>query len=115
MMANSTVLDLRMSHETMNMYMDEAQFDDLKLFISTTVGQAEANLRSELASKSDLKKVEQLLTEGIVRLEEKVDDGFGGVGEAIDNLGAKIDELFDGHEERITKLERTLGIGESAA
>ena len=75
--------------------MNEEQFDDLKQFIASTVSQSETRLEAK-----------------IDRLEATVDDGFAGVGKAIDDLGEDLDKRFDAqqslvedHESRITKLE----------
>jgi len=53
---------------------DDDQLDDLKQFVSATVSQTEARL-----------------TEKIDKLEQKVDDGFAGVGEAIEEIHTQID------------------------
>jgi len=65
--------------------MDENQLDDLKQFITATVSQTETRLVGRLEN-----------------LEQKVDDGFAGIGEAIE----QINEQHAGTERRLTKLEQ---------
>jgi hypothetical protein len=71
--------------------MDENTLNDLKQFIAATVSQATANM----ATKDD-----------IARLEKKVDDGFAGVGDAIEDINKRIDEQYKEVDQRITRLEQ---------
>jgi hypothetical protein len=65
--------------------MKDEQLDDLKQFIEATVSQTEARL-----------------TQKIDALEQKMDDGFAGVGDAIE----EIHKVTGDHEVRITGLEQ---------
>ncbi len=83
--------------------------DDLKQFTEATISQSEARLKDDLASKEELRSLDDKVT----GLEKKMMDGFSGVADAIDALDAHIDERFDKvaeghdhHETRITKLEQ---------
>ncbi len=55
--------------------MNEDHLEDLKQFIEATVSQSEARL-----------------TNRINGLEQKVDDGFAGVGEAMEEMSKHVDE-----------------------
>ncbi len=68
--------------------MNEEQFDDLKQFIVTTVSQTEASIKD----KMDNIQIEML-------------EGFAGVGEAIDALGADIDERGHKQSKRLDNHE----------
>lgn len=65
--------------------MKDDQLDDLKQYIDSRVSQSEV-----------------LLTGKIDKLELKMDDGFGGVGEAIE----AVHEQNTHFDERLTKLEQ---------
>jgi len=80
--------------------MKDEQFDDLKQFIETTVGQSEARLKEELASKNDLRTIEK-------KLSDKMDAGFAGVGVAFEAHDKEIEEQLADHGTRITTLEQT--------
>lgn len=69
--------------------MNDDQLDDLKDFVSTTVLQTEARL-----------------TERIDGLEQKMDDGFAGVGEAIAGINERIDDNYTKLDNRIITLEQ---------
>lgn len=69
------------------LFMDDDQINDLKQFIAATVSQSTALL----ATNDDLK-----------RLEQKIDDGFAGVGEAIEELHKQQSDT----DQRLTKLEQ---------
>jgi hypothetical protein len=65
--------------------MNDEQFDDLKQFIDSRASQTEA-----------------ILGQRIDALEKKVDDGFAGAAEPIDQINNRIDEL----DHRLTRLEQ---------
>lgn len=69
--------------------MDNAQLDDLKQFIETTVSQTEARL-----------------TQRIDAIEKKLDDGFAGIGEAIEAVNQRTDERDAEADEHFTRLEQ---------
>jgi len=69
--------------------MNDDQLSDLKQFITATVSQTEAKLTDRFDA----------LENKVDTLETKVDDGFAGVGEALDDMNT----LFN---ERLTKLEK---------
>lgn len=69
--------------------MDQAQLDDLKQFITATVSQSEARLEERLGGRID-------------RLEQKMDDGFAGIAEAIEQIHDHNAET----DRRLTKLEQ---------
>ena len=79
---------------------DEQRFEDLKRFVANTVSQ------SVTAS-------EERLVKRIDKLEKKMDDGFAGIGESIDNLGDDLDKRFatqnarlDDHQEQLGQLKK---------
>ncbi|MBI3624480.1 hypothetical protein HY218_02485 [Candidatus Saccharibacteria bacterium] len=69
--------------------MNDDQLDDLKQFIASTVSQTGVQLTGE-----------------IKKLEQKVDDGFMGVGEAIEAIHKLIDERDTEVDQRSAKLEQ---------
>jgi len=76
--------------------MNDGQFDDLKQFIETTVGQTEMRLTRRLDGlEGRLDGVEGRL-EGMERrlesLEHKVDDGFAAIGNAVEQIHHRIDQ-----------------------
>jgi hypothetical protein len=84
--------------------MNDDQLDDLKQFIATTVSQTEARLRNDLANKAD-----------IVRIEQKIDDGFTGVGGAISDFNDDIDKRFAVQNARFDEYEDGLKVLEKRA
>jgi hypothetical protein len=68
--------------------MSDDQIDDLKQFIQSSDSQLEERLTKLINNKIDT-------------LEDKMNDGFKGVAEAIENY-------HNDHEVRITKLEETV-------
>lgn len=76
--------------------MNDDQLDDLKQFISATVSQTEQRLGEQIDG------VDQRLD----RLEQEVDNGFAGVGEAIDAIYDSINTHENGTDIRLTKLEQ---------
>jgi hypothetical protein len=80
--------------------MTDDQLTDLKQFILATVSQTEARLESKIDS------VEVRLSTRIDELNDKMDDGFAGVGEAIEQLHQQIEERDDVVEGRLAKLEQ---------
>jgi vacuolar-type H+-ATPase subunit E/Vma4 len=77
--------------------------EDLKQFITSTVSQTEENLRLDLASKDDLKSLETSLKTDIKRVENKIDDGFAGIADTLDNA---IIPVLDDHEVQLKKLKQ---------
>jgi len=67
--------------------MNDQQIDDLKQFIAATVSQTEANLDGKIDS-----------------LRQEMQDGFSGVGEAIEHILTEIDEFETKTDRRSTKL-----------
>lgn len=79
--------------------MNDDQFADLKQFITTTVSQTEIRLVEQID------KVEDRLTS----LEQKIDDGFAAVAEAVDAIHIRLDEhdkADKAFNRRLTKLEQ---------
>ncbi len=79
--------------------MDDAAIEDLKQFIATTI-------RQEISSAFDnpegkVAKIEDKLN----KLDQKVDEGFAGVGEAMSDMAESVDKTLDDHEQRIRALE----------
>ena len=75
--------------------MHNDQLDDLKDFIRTTVGQVDARLG----------EVEERLSGEIQGLRTDMNDGFAGVGEAIEQLHAQQDERDAVVDKRLTALQ----------
>jgi len=67
--------------------MDEDQLADLKQFIAATVSQATADMPTK---------------EDFLHLEQKMDDGFAGIGEAIERINDEHTVI----DQRLTKLEQ---------
>lgn len=97
--------------------MDDEQFDDLKQFIVTTVGQTEARLTERmdgLDGRMDGLDGRMAGLEGRMAglegrmdtLEQKMDDGFAGVGEAIEQIHQRIDAHEADTNTRLTRLEQ---------
>jgi len=76
--------------------MNQELIDDLKQFIAATVSQATANM----ATKDDISNM--ATKDDIARLERKVDDGFAGIGEAIEQIHDQNAET----DRRLTQLEQ---------
>lgn len=68
--------------------MKDEQLDDLKQFIVSQISQSESRLETKLGTK-------------IEESREEMQNGFAGVGEAIE----QIHNITDNHENRLTKLE----------
>ncbi|MBW3569313.1 hypothetical protein KY385_04250 [Candidatus Parcubacteria bacterium] len=68
--------------------MNADQIYDLKQFIDSKVSQTEALLRQDIKALND-----------------KVDEGFAGVGEAIEQINDKTDSRDKKTDLRLTKLE----------
>lgn len=75
--------------------MNEDQLNDLKQFVASTVSQSERRIKDEL--KQEIKSLDQ-----------KMDEGFAGVGEAIEDIYKHTDEQFKVVDTRLTKLEQQL-------
>ena len=93
--------------------MKKAEFDDLKQFIVSVVLQSEhrlANRIDVLETRLDgrvdsLEKKFDRLDKKVETLDKKMDEGFAGIGEAVENLSNIMDFRFKNHEKRILKLE----------
>ena len=77
--------------------MNDQQFDDLKQFIATTVGQTEARLEQRIEG------VENRLE----RLDRKMDDGFAGISEVVETINTRLDDQ-DKHDKEIERQLTTL-------
>jgi tetrahydromethanopterin S-methyltransferase subunit G len=86
--------------------MNDDQLDDLKQFITATVSQTEARLGGRIGRvEARIDKVADRLT----NMEQKMDDGFAAVAEAIDTIHTRLDEhdkTYKAHNQRLTKLEQ---------
>jgi hypothetical protein len=87
--------------------------EDLKQFITTTVGQTETRLREEITGtetrlREEITGTETRLREEITGTEtqllRRMDGGFVGVGDAVD----VIQEEVTRNEQRLTKLEKRI-------
>jgi LPS O-antigen subunit length determinant protein (WzzB/FepE family) len=72
--------------------MKKAEFDDLKQFMISLISQSEVRLESMIDKKLN-------------KLESKMDDGFAGIAEVVENIIENTDAKFKNHEKRILKLE----------
>lgn len=77
-------------------------FDDIKILVMTTIGQTEERLGQRMDK----------LEHRMVSLEQKVNEGFVGVGDAIDELSKIIDtnkvetdKRLDEHDRQIKQLQ----------
>jgi hypothetical protein len=77
-------------------------FDDIKILVMTTIGQTEERLGQRMDK----------LEHRMVSLEQKVNEGFVGVGDAIDELNKIIDtnkvetdKRLDEHDQQIKQLQ----------
>jgi hypothetical protein len=75
--------------------MNDDQINDLKQFIAATVSQATSDLKTDVAG----------LKQSVQKIEQKIDDGFAGIGEAIDETHKHVDQQFSIVDARLTKLE----------
>ena len=73
--------------------MNEEQLNDLKQFVDTTVGQSEARLKDF---------IKETVSASETRLTQRMDDGFGGAGQAVVVTQDDLDKL----DRRVTKLEQ---------
>jgi len=73
--------------------MIDDQLDDLKQFIDSRISQSEQLIRTELGSDiAGLKKDVSGIKEDLQVTNQKIDDGFAGVGEAIEQINQRLDE-----------------------
>jgi tetrahydromethanopterin S-methyltransferase subunit G len=72
--------------------MSDHQLEDLKQFIAAMISQSEVRLETRLTKRID-------------NLEQKVDDGFAGVGEALDEINTRLDKRDAEVDGRLSKLE----------
>lgn len=88
---------------------NEQLFEDLKQFIAATVTQQTSDVRGDIAQvKSDLAEVKGDIADvkrNVERLEKKVDDGFAGIATIIETVNTRTDDLEDGVNVRLTRLE----------
>ena len=87
-------------------YTDDDQFDGLKQFIANTVSQTETRLTQFVVDT--VSQTEARLAERIDRLGQKVDDGFAGIAETIEQLKQRTVERDKAVDQRFTKLEGQL-------
>lgn len=89
--------------------MDDYQFNDLKQFIANTVKQTEVTLTRRidgLEGRMDSLEGRMGGMEGrMARLEQKVDDGFAGIAETIEQMNQRHDDRDKEVDQRFTKLE----------
>lgn len=69
--------------------MKDDQLDDLKQFIEVTVSQSEQRVKTEISE-----------------LREEMNDGFAGVGEAIEEIHKIIEDNKTEVDQRLNKLEQ---------
>ena len=82
--------------------MNKDELDDLKQFILSVVSQSESRLGGRIDGvESRFDNLESRFD----KLEKKMDDGFAGIGEAIDNLSGLFESGHKNQEKRIIKLE----------
>lgn len=95
---------------------NEQLFEDLKQFIAATVTQQTSDIRGDIAQvKDDLTEVKHDVAaikddiadmkRNVERLEKKVDDGFAGIATIIETVNTRTDDLEDGVNVRLTRLE----------
>lgn len=83
--------------------MNDDQLNDLKQFVAATISQATANMATKDGLKNLATKVDvEAIKIDFRRLEQKVDDGFAGIADAVEDINAR----HDNHEGRITRLEQ---------
>ena len=94
-----------------NYDMNDELLEDLRLLIDARLSQSETSLRTEIhdtvaASEErlrvDLQRVEHTL-------EHRMDEGFAGVGDAIETLVTDIDHRLTKHDQRLDDHDRRLG------
>jgi hypothetical protein len=72
--------------------MNNVQFDDFKQLLETTVFQSELRLRDEMKA-------------GFKAVNDKLDAGFAGVGDVIENVNNVAEQQHANSNRRLTKLE----------
>ena len=80
--------------------MSDDQMDDLKQFIDGRISQSESLLRDDFGVGINS------LAGKINKLEQEVNDGFTGVGEAIDEIHTQITQHDTEVDQRLTNLEQ---------
>lgn len=78
--------------------MNQAQMDELKLFIDTTVSNRVRVVVEEVLEQKLEEKLEQKFDEKLSPIHKKIDD----LAEIVSNIGGDIDD----HERRIRRLEQ---------
>lgn len=103
------LLDYYCRTSTIGSMTNEQLFEDLKQFIAATVTQQTSDVRGDIAQvKSDLAEVKGDIADvkrNVERLEKKVDDGFAGIATIIETVNTRTDDLEDGVNVRLTRLE----------
>ena len=79
--------------------MNDDTITDLKQFITATVSQQVSTV------KDDLSELVELVKEENKQLKTQMEEGFAGVGDAIEAITQSIEPKIDDHEARITNLE----------
>ena len=72
--------------------MNDDQLGDLKQFIDSRISQSEQLIRTDM-------------TKGFTEVNQKVDNGFAGIGEAIEEINNKMDTSNASVDQRLTALE----------
>ena len=87
--------------------MTDDQLDDLKLFIDTRLSQTETTLRSEMdAMKAELTGRMGTMESGIQQLSDRMDNGFTGIGEIIEQINDRMDATEKATNKRLATLEQ---------
>jgi hypothetical protein len=82
--------------------MNDDTIQDLKQFIAATISQQKA----DLATKEDIAKLEDKISNLDISLSSKIDDLSNSVAEAPEVSNEDTDEQLKNHNLRITKLEQ---------
>jgi hypothetical protein len=80
--------------------MNVLDIENLKQFINTRLSQSEAYLTAGFDKRFDE------LSQKIDTLEQKVDDGFSGIGDALEQMNNEADRVHEALNQRLLKLEQ---------
>lgn len=94
--------------------MDEATLTDLKLFITGAISQQTASLHIDIRGlqvdmkslQADVQSLDTKIDALDKRLNDKIDDLSLAVAEALEQTNDLMQQQFDDHELRITRVER---------
>jgi hypothetical protein len=75
--------------------MNEDQLNDLKQFIATTISQTEQSIRSDMEVSFN-------------SINQKIDEGFAGIGEAVEQIHQQAETQEAEVDRRFTKLEQQI-------